>query len=428
MGGIEAITQRSVQNVTGEIGLKKYIRAMSDRKISGLTGRDGSPDFVMLMNLLLDIFPEASASAIMDEVLVQYSDVVDSGSSEAVHAAHTAPASAGSPGPDSEEEKETPDPTALKFILIDTISGHSGKEGVDRFMKKVSDQRIADTIKKDRSVELFKLMNLLLDIFPEDIASGIMDDTVLKYNEALKHITHKPGLAALRQSRDQSAANRPEAVQRIKVHKVTNGADTVKTDPVSVKYAQFFNTEVSEVQDMINEARRIRAAMGKLGPEPAPPEMNPVDAYRERQAVSEETPVTAKINSPEIAEEKPALSEPAPIPILDDQHLDMEIMQFIRSHKSPSSIDILDFTRYLKEKGYSIQENTILEKVYITIEEQKSKARTKLVREIRIFLDSTAWPSESDVTSFIEELKQSDTIYDEAEIKQMILKEMMHNT
>jgi len=65
-------------------------------------------------------------------------------------------------------------------------------------------------------------------------------------------------------------------------------------------------------------------------------------------------------------------------------------------------------------------------KAYIpVIEERKSRERAALMADIQGFLGRMPWPTESEVSVYIEQKKSEGIVYESAEIKRMILVEMI---
>jgi len=85
----------------------------------------------------------------------------------------------------------------------------------------------------------------------------------------------------------------------------------------------------------------------------------------------------------------------------------------------------MDFIRYLKDKGYHFQESSVLESVYTWVEERKSRERAALLADIQSFLDRMPWPTESEVSAYIDHKKSEGIMCESSEIKRMILVEMI---
>ena len=110
---------------------------------------------------------------------------------------------------------------------------------------------------------------------------------------------------------------------------------------------------------------------------------------------------------------------------LGKETLESEIQTFVEDRKAYSSVDIMDFIRYLKDKGYHFQENSVLESVYTWVEERKSRERALLLTDIQSFLNRMPWPTESEVSAYIDQKKSEGIMCESSEIKRMILVEMI---
>lgn len=299
----------------------------------------------------------------------------------------------------------------ISTILQNAILYVAGNEGVARFNKAGYGSAARDILRSDGSLDLPRLMNIMLDVFPEEQASAIADNVLAKYVEIA------------------DAENK-------KAHEAADNAGAPKADGgMSYKesLAKYLETEASDVQDLINEARMIRIAMGKASPSKgavvlentAPPEqpkvsiVNPVLPGR----AHETKPEGVSIVTPP-AQERPAIRVPATIE-LSHETLESEIKGFIEARKAYTSVDIMDFIRYLKDKGYHFQENSVLESVYTWVEERKSRERAALLADIQSFLGRMSWPTENEVSAYIEQKKGEGIMYESAEIKRMILVEMI---
>jgi hypothetical protein len=129
-------------------------------------------------------------------------------------------------------------------------------------------------------------------------------------------------------------------------------------------------------------------------------------------------------DAPKVSIVKPMKPEPVRR-ALTREELDAEIGRFADAASAYTSVDIMDFIRYLKDKGYQFQENSVLENVYTLLEERKSRERAVLMADIQTFLDSMPWPAESEVSAYIERKKYEGIICEASEIKRMILVEMI---
>jgi hypothetical protein len=272
----------------------------------------------------------------------------------------------------------------IDTILKDAIVQVAGNEGLQKFTKTGYGTATHKIIHPDGSLDLPRLMNLMLGIFPEGQASAITDNVLSKYAE----ISNKA------QTKEQATI---EAESNI----VASGLkykDSYEND-----LAEYLESDESDMRDLINEARRIRMAMGR--------------ADTAKAAMHAETTI------PEPS--RPTVSIVTPIVERAYETLDTELKTFVSGKNSYSSVEIMDFIRYLKDKGYQFQENNILEKVYTRLEERKNIERTSLMADIHSFLATRSWPGESEVSAYIESKRSEGIICDTAEIKRMILIEMI---
>lgn len=153
--------------------------------------------------------------------------------------------------------------------------------------------------------------------------------------------------------------------------------DDSESEDVFVKY---FNAPSGEVKGLIIEARRVRESMGK--------EM--VDYGHVALKVDTIDPV------------------------------DREITGFVYGRNTYTSVDILDFTRYLKSKSYSFQESIVLEKVYEKIEKRKKEERLSIEQRITAFVLDNPAPQEPKIASFIDELSKNNVTCDRQEMRRML--------
>ncbi|WP_174589691.1 hypothetical protein [Methanocella conradii] len=264
-------------------------------------------------------------------------------------------------------------------ILQNAILYVAGSEGLEKFRKAGHEEEAKRMASSDGSLDLQMLMNALLDVFPEEQASAIADDVLARY-----------------------VGMPPEGSKR---EYIENGG--AQEDPGDASYAdslaKYLETEASDVRGLINEARRIRIAMGKA-------------SQAALQAATPE-PIVHVTHVPSTPEPR--------VEGLNEITLDDEVKRFVDARRAPTSVDIMDFIRYLKDKGYSFQENVVLEKVYAGIEELKSRERAELRADIQAFLKGVPWPSEGEVSAYIERKKSEGVLCESAEIKRMILVEMI---
>lgn len=383
LSDLQAALRDAIQKNAGHTGIDKFEKKMSVPNPPMIEKAGGEPDLGVLMGLLLDIFPEDTAEAIISQAGKRFNEVRRG-------------AQAGASRHD------------IESILQDSIAKKAGSEGLKDFVKKVNGQRMTHVTMNDGSPDLYLLMNILLDVFPEDMASGIMDETLAMYESMLKKHESTP---VVEQKTVRLPALEPTPTTR---HKPSQ-------EELKNKLAMYVNVDVSEVSDLINEARRIRTAMGKMDPKAAAQQAVPIKPEPEPEPIvkHEPAPKPVPVQAP---------SPPKPVKPLSSEELEREIHAFLEGQKAYTSIDIIDFIRYLKDKGYTFQENNVLEKVYLKIEERKSKTRASIVSEIGRFLEERPWPSEEDVSGFIEKLKTGGLIYDDAEVKRMIRIEMFRKS
>lgn len=329
-------------------------------------------------------------------------------------------------------------------ILDNAILFVGGNEGIAKLNKAGYGSSARDLVHQDGSLDLPRLMNIMLDVFPEDQASAIVDIILAKYVELT-----------------DDEKKKPQAVAAEPVESGLSYEDNL---------ASYLETGASDVHDLINEARMIRVAMGKpVSPKatlhrgetlpvaetklpeskapvqvlPEPPRVsivNPVIPEPAHTLKSPETPAIS-ITVPEPAKETKAApprinidqftanTRPSiPLPVvgeLSQEALEAEMNAFAGERKSYSSVDIMDFIRYLKDKGYHFQENSVLESVYTWVEERKSRERATLLADIQSFLDRMPWPTENEVSAYIDHKKSEGIMCESSEIKRMILVEMI---
>ena len=296
----------------------------------------------------------------------------------------------------------------IHVILQNSILYTTGIEGLARFNKAVDKGSISSIVGPDGSLDLSRLMNILLDVFHEEQASSIMDNTLARYMEIANEEQAKV-YAALEASAAESAkpvetAASEQSVTVPEGDVVVAGTQAYGEDEI----AEYFDSDATEVRDLINEARRIRMAMGKSTPK-----------------------INKKPEAPPKAIEEPRTPQPmdtirkaSKSMSLSNEALDVEIDDIVgKSALVP--IDPMDVIRHLKEKGYYFQENTVLEKVYSKIEERKNKIRDWILHDIQLFLEHKTWPNEEDVVSYVKHIRDIGIVYDEAEIRRMILIEMI---
>jgi hypothetical protein len=245
-------------------------------------------------------------------------------------------------------------------IIQNAIEDVAGREGLERFQKAWNGEEAKSIVGPDGSLDLQALMGTLSSVFPDERASEIADRVLAGY-----------------------AGMRP-----------VEGDGKARDDAYADSLARYLDTDAGDMRGLLDEARRIRVAMGK--------------ASRAAEPIAHAT------HAPEPREEDPG-----------EITLDEEVRKFVHSKKAPTSLDIMDFIRYLRDKGHPFQEKAILEKVYAEIEELKSLERAELVADIQAFLKGAPWPGEDEVSAYIERKKGEGVLCESAEIRRMVLAEMM---
>ncbi len=199
--------------------------------------------------------------------------------------------------------------------------------------------------------------------------------------------------------------------------------DEIDGQKVPPALAGYFESDPNHVRDIVREARRLRAVMGKLTP---PDQASDSDKATANDAhgtnASTGTTLTEKAAMSGIIVEnqtKPTNPDRA-IPGKPRSPLDEEVRQFVYGKSACTSIDIMDFVRYLKDKGYSLHEHIILEKIYVTIEERKREARFAIEKEIEELIDETQAPEESDIRGLLRRLYEAGLVFEEGDVRRMI--------
>jgi hypothetical protein len=296
----------------------------------------------------------------------------------------------------------------IHVILQNSILYTAGIEGLARFNKAVKIESVSSIVGQDGSLDLSRLMNMLLDVFHEEQASSIMDNTLARYMEIVNEQQAKE--YAEIEAGNLEAAKPAETGPSVDNLVLQGGTAAVASAQAYAEdeIAEYFESDATEVRNLINEARRIRIAMGKSTPK-----------------------ISKKTDTPSPATEEPKTPPPmdtirkvSKSMSLSSETLEAEINDII-GQSALVSIDPMDVIRHLKEKGYYFQENTVLEKVYSRIEERKNKIRDWILHDIQTFLENKTWPNEEDVVSYVKHIKDLGIVYDEAEIRRMILIEMI---
>lgn len=290
----------------------------------------------------------------------------------------------------------------VEEILRESIEDHCGTGGLMRF--NVLYTGSFDTA--DGRPDLATIGAAVSEAFPADQAAAIMAEVTKK-------------LKASRQTAKIHAAARAETPAA--------GGQIALTD-----YARRFTADTGHAWDIINEARRIRAAMGKPVPScwsscpgwtiPSPaPEGNAPACTMDAVAGREKAPGAGKPftgYAPDAWTE--AGPQPASIKATPLSGLDHEIRQFVYGTTHCTSIDILEFIWYLKGKGYSLQEYIVLEKIYITIEERKKKSRFIIEKEIEGLIDPMQAHEEPDIQGLLRWLREAEHIFEEDDVRRMV--------
>ena len=205
-------------------------------------------------------------------------------------------------------------------------------------------------------------------------------------------------------------------------------------------FAKYFNVDPGNVRDIVSEARRVRLALGKTIV--MPPGL-PADSMAESgiatgnaaadskaektikktadkaievqdRATVDQQAVPDPVKPPAIAVmSKPrAIAEPV-------SEIDREIEQFAYGQTAYSSIDIIDFIRYMKDKGYSFEECIVLEKIYVKIEERKKEARSAIEKEVEGIFKGAQAPAEPDISRLIGHLKETGLVFEDEDVRRM---------
>jgi DNA-binding PadR family transcriptional regulator len=81
----------------------------------------------------------------------------------------------------------------------------------------------------------------------------------------------------------------------------------------------------------------------------------------------------------------------------------------------------------LKDKGYSLQEYIVLEKIYVTIEERKKEARFAIEKEIEGLIGGTKAPEEPDIGGLLQRLREAGLVFEEEDVRRMIRRAVLRN-
>ncbi|HTX44343.1 MAG TPA: hypothetical protein VMC61_06395, partial [Methanocella sp.] len=122
-------------------------------------------------------------------------------------------------------------------IFQNAILYVAGNEGIEKFSRAGYDTGTNKLMHPDGSLDLPQLMNMLLDVFPEEQASAIADTVLAKYVE----------LASEEQKKAQVA---------VEGKKMEIEPAITEDEPYEDNLAKYLATDASDVRDLINEARK----------------------------------------------------------------------------------------------------------------------------------------------------------------------------
>jgi hypothetical protein len=303
-------------------------------------------------------------------------------------------------------------------ILRDSILQVCGPQGATSFTSAYP----ASFDTGNNSPDLESISRALASLFSGDAVTAILSDFGERLEEARRPGRDETGRApqtlldrlkqrgkaaveesSIRKMQEESLKSiSPEQIRMELAARLpgTLGHDAAETragepagpvDEATASFAREVNADPRHVQDIVFEARRLRTVMGKEG-------------------LSAEADARDGKAGEAGAASAPATPEP----------LDEEVARFVQDQSACSCIAIIDFIRYLKDKGYSIQERTVLEKIYVKIEERKKEAREAVKKEVETLIDGTSEPSEPQIASFIQRLGDTGLIYEEDDVRRMI--------
>jgi hypothetical protein len=207
-------------------------------------------------------------------------------------------------------------------------------------------------------------------------------------------------------------------------------------------FAKYFDVDPNNVRDIVKEARRMRAAMGKSMPSQWAPHADkaimgegretdvPAEIALVEKVTEIKTTVEERAKTPDIKRTWPEKASPArPVAVAPRpprvkveplSPADEEIRQFVYGRTACTSIDIIDFIRYLKDKGYSLQEYIVLEKIYVTIEKRKKEARFAIENEIEGLIGTIQAPKEPDIRRLLRRLNEAGLVFEEEDVRRMV--------
>lgn len=304
-------------------------------------------------------------------------------------------------------------------IIREAILGASGLGGVLRFNALYTGSFETEGGRPD----LPAIEEAITHAFPRDQAVIIM-------TAVTKKLGGSPGAIMAAAQRAQQAGTSATAA----------GSPAGHEPEEESTFARYFNADPGHVRDIVNEARRLRLAMGKTivvspGQSAESPADTGVAASNASAVIPVEKTMERAVEKPVAAQdittvELPVMSAPLKKPDADIlsmpraiaepvSEIDREIEQFAYGRTTYSSIDILDFIRYLKDKGYSFEECIVLEKVYVKIEERKKEARSTIEKEVEGIFRSAQAPGEPDIIGLVRRLRETGLVFEEEDVRQM---------
>lgn len=164
------------------------------------------------------------------------------------------------------------------------------------------------------------------------------------------------------------------------VRRIREGFNGEKMSYSEEIFQKYFSAPPDEVKDIVLEARKMRVAMGK----------------------------EVAVFQRETEDNDPAV------------RLEREIFGFVYGSTKLSSIEIMDFTRYLRHKGYHFKDYIVLEKIYKDIEERKKENKQILEKRIEALIVADPSLTDASVYGFLENLTITGYIYDRDDVRRMI--------
>jgi len=323
--------------------------------------------------------------------------------------------------------------SSVDSVLRESVLYACGLSGVLRFSEVCRDSYALD----DGSPDMAGIREALAAVLTGDQAAAVL----AYFTKRMEIYAREPAATAPA----PASANEGD-VQAVQKDRLLD-AQTLETSQVFKKY---FNADPNHVRDIVNEARRVRMAMGKsingpvmLEADNPSPDGIMTGPVRIAKAVIEKTledkPSMVEVIGllkmeaampepvPESSPEAPAAEAPAPAEVrmphavvVPESEIDREIADFVYGQDACSSIDIMDFIRYLKDKGYSFQEYIVLEKIYVIIEEKKKAARSAIEKEVEGLFMGAQGPAEPEISGFFKRLKSAGLTYEEDDVRRMI--------